>query len=117
VIFLSLWTGFNFGICIIISYCSNAGEADVGKGEKSAAAAMAGGLVGQPKEVHSAENSVEFEDLGKFAVQEHNSKEVSSCLSANAVILRISANVTWSFWFAHFPVVFNINPFEVEDLL
>lgn len=31
--------------------------------------------MGAPKEVHSAENSVEIDDIGKFAVQEHNSRE------------------------------------------
>lgn len=38
--------------------------------------AMAGGLMGAPKEVKSSENSAEIEGIAKFAVEQHNTKEV-----------------------------------------
>eukprot|EP00897_Mesotaenium_endlicherianum_P001350 jgi/Mesen1/1242/ME000129S00342 len=37
--------------------------------------AMTGGLLGGNKEVKGAQNDVELEQLGRFAVEEHNSKE------------------------------------------
>ncbi|CAM6129204.1 unnamed protein product [Calypogeia fissa] len=61
------------GLCSITSLGSSSPLCDEEVGRQSEA--MAGGLLGAPKEVKNYENSAEIEDIAKFAVQEHNTKE------------------------------------------